>query len=114
MVLPCVVVNKIIITGRLSKNYVVIYCLSHNCRMKLGLCCCVYNCGMFMCRFLEVHLIRPESINATCNKVGKHVWPCILRMKTNNLQWKHTFIVSGLTSHFVIGLPSNVNFARFA
>jgi hypothetical protein len=85
VVLPCVVVNRIIIIGSLSKNYVVICCLSHNCILKLGFCCCVFNCGMFMCRFLEVHPIRLESINATCNKVREHVWPYILRMNTNNL-----------------------------
>jgi hypothetical protein len=24
-----------------------------------------------MCRFLEVHPIRPKSINAACNKIGE-------------------------------------------
>jgi hypothetical protein len=69
---------------------------------------------MFTYRFLEVHPTKPEFINATCNKVGEHVWPCILKMNMKNLHWKHILIINGLTTLFVIGLPSDVSFARFA
>ncbi len=71
VVLPCAMVNWIILIGNLSKKNVEICCLLQNCKMKLGFYYCVFNCGMFMCRFLEVHPTRLEFINASCNKNRK-------------------------------------------
>jgi uncharacterized protein (DUF983 family) len=69
---------------------------------------------MLMCRFSEVHPTRLESINVGCNKVGEHVWPCILKMNMKNSQWKHILIVSNLTTLLSIGLPSDVSSIRLA
>jgi hypothetical protein len=114
VVLPCVVVNWIILINSLSQKKIAICCLSQNCRLKLGFCCCVCNYGMIMCRFLEVHPTRTESINVACNKIKEHVWPCVLKMIIKNLQWKHILIINKLATLFAISLPSNVSFARFA
>ncbi len=113
VVLPCLVVNWIItINNSLQKN-VTIFCLSQNCILKLGFCCCVFNYCMIMCGFLEVHPTRPKFINVTCNKIREHVWPYILKMNMNNLQWKHILIINKLTTLFVIVLPFNVSYERF-
>ncbi len=82
--------------------------------VEFGFYCCVFNYGMLMCRFLEVHPTRLQSINVGCNKVGEHVWPCILKMNMKNLQWKHILIINNLTTLSAIGLPSNASYLKLA
>jgi hypothetical protein len=110
VVLPCVVVNWVILINNLSQKNVTICWLSQNCILKLGFCCCVFNYGMIMCKFLEVHPTRLESINVTCNKIKKHVWPCVLKMNMKNLQWKHVLIINNMATLFA----TLISFARFA
>jgi hypothetical protein len=113
VVLPSNVVNWTILICSVAKKQMLQCVIYHNSINWMS-GCCAFNFGMLMCKSLEVLPTQPKSLNATCNKSQKHVWPYILKTSMKNLQSKHILIINGLTTLLTIGLPSNVSFARFA
>jgi len=56
-------------------------------------------------------MARVESTNLQCSRIDILVSPCILRMSTRHLHWKHTLIANAQTYLLAIGHHFNASSA---